>query len=577
LRGEPYVQGASDISLLVYDFPGNMKWPTVASHATLKDWLEHETYSDGYYTNKPKFFISALKEWYGENATVENNYGYDWLPKIGSKDFTTISTFEHMDEGTIKAYICWGMNPASSAANAKFTRQSLSKLEWLVAVDWVETETACFWKAPDLDPAQIQTECYYLPAALIYEKMGSITNSGRWIQWRYKAVDPVDSAKPDYEICDLLWKEIVSLYEADASAPGRDCILNVKWDYDGPDGNFDVRTVSMALNGYKWKDGQDWEQRELLSTFGDLGADGTTACALWIYTGFYANNDAKYDPSLQKVGGRSSEDASGLGLYPGWSYAWPMNRRILYNRASADTEGKPWNPERSVVEWTGSEWVTSDVPDFVAQTKAADGSVTWIPPNNKAFMMAWEQNARLVCSTLKDAALPEHYEPFESPAANQLNKRQSSPCIMFADHPSVKQGKKEDYPIAVTTYSVVEHWQTGSQTRGCPALVEARPEQFIEMSVELAEERGIHNGDTVRVWNNRGDVKLTAFVTRRIRPLTVDGESCHVAGMIHHWGWAGSYSTDDTVNDLAPNVGDPNSFIPEFKAFLVNVEKAQEV
>ena len=570
LRGEPNVQGATDAALLVYDFPGYLKWPTVEKHASLRKWLETETLSDGYYTNKPKFFISALKEWYGDNATVENDFGYDWLPKIGKDlDFTTMSTFEHMDSGLLKGYFCWGMNPANSTANTKFAREAMSKLDWLVAVDWVETESACFWKAPDLDPATIQTECYFLPAALIYEKMGSIVNSGRWIQWRYKAVDPVDLAKPDYEICDLLWREIVRLYQEEGGACP-EAILNVKWDYT-VDGKFDPRCVSMALNGYKWAD--TWEDRELLSTFGDLAADGSTACAMWIYSGFYANNDAKFDPSEQNVGGRSREDKTDLGLYPGWAYAWPLNRRILYNRASADMEGKPWNPERNVVEWNGSEWITNDVPDF-AFKKQVDGKTEWIAPNNKAFMMTWEQVGRFVCSTMKDMPLPEHYEPFESRVDNKLNGRQNSPCIMFADRDSVRQSNKEDHPIVATTYSVVEMWQSGSQTRGCPVLVESRPEQFIEMSVELAEEKGIANGDVVRVWNDRGDVKVSAFVTRRIKPLEVDGEVCHVVGMIHHWGWAGTYSTGDTVNDLTPNVGDPNSYIPEYKAFLVNVEKA---
>jgi formate dehydrogenase major subunit len=580
LRGEPNVQGATDMAMLVYDFPGYLKWPTTSAHPTLRAWLEHETYADGYYTNKPKFFISALKEWYGANATVDNDYGYDWLPKIGDGiDFTTLSTFEHMDSGLIKAYFLWGMNPANSTANTAFARRAMSKLEWLVAVDWVETESACFWKAPDLDAASIQTEVYFLPAALIYEKTGSIVNSGRWIQWRYKAVEPVELAKPDYEICDLLWTEITRLYRQEGGACP-EAITSVKWDYY-LDGAFDVHTVSMALNGYRWSQEDEakatersWHDRELLSTFADLGADGGTACALWIYSGFYGNNEARFDPSQQKVGGRGREDKGGLGIHADWAFAWPLNRRILYNRASADSEGKPWNPERSVVEWTGSEWLTNDVPDFAFQAKATDGTVTWVPPNNKAFMMAWEQNARFVCSTMKDAPLPEHYEPFESPADNVLNGRQNSPCIMFADRPSVQRGDRTDYPIAVTTYSVVEMWQSGSQTRGCPALVESRPEQFIEMSVELAEEKGIGNGDTVRVWNNRGDVRLTAFVTRRIKPLTVGGKTCHVVGMIHHWGWAGMFSTGETVNDLVPNVGDPNSYIPEFKAFLVNVERA---
>ncbi|MDR1713322.1 MAG: molybdopterin-dependent oxidoreductase [Coriobacteriales bacterium] len=573
LRGEPNVQGATDMAMLVYDFPGYLKWPTVASHSTLREWLEHETYSDGYYVNKPKFFISALKEWFGDNATADNDYGYDWLPKIGSRDYTTISTFELIDEGIIKGYFAWGMNPMNSTPNAKFARQAMSKLDWLVSVDWVETATAAFWKAPDLDPAQIQTEVYHLPAALIYEKSGTIANSGRWLQWRYKALDPADEALPDYEICDRLWKQITSLY-TDEGGACPEPILNVKWDYH-IDGQIDPRAVAMALNGYKKQPGDDgdWDSRELLTTFANLQANGTTACAIWIYSGFYGNSEARYDPSQQNVGKRSLEDKGGLGLYQEWAYAWPVNRRVLYNRASADMEGKPWNPARKVVEWTGEKWDNNDVPDFVAASTAADGTSVPVPPNNKAFMMTWEQNARFVCSTMKDMPLPEHYEPLESPTDNILNGRQNSPCIMFADHPSVQKGDRSEFPIAATTYSVVEHWQTGAQTRGCPVLVEAMPDQFIEMSVELAEEKGIANGDKVRVWNNRGDVQLTAFVTRRLRPLQVNGEVCHLVGMIHHWDWTGDYSTGDTVNDLSPNVGDPNSYIPEYKAFLVNVEK----
>jgi formate dehydrogenase major subunit len=570
LRGEPNVQGASDFALLVYDFPGYLKWPTAANHPNLRTWLETETNSDGYYTNKPKFFISALREWYGEHATLENDFGYDWLPKIGSKDYTTISSFELMDDGTTKGYFCWGMNPAHSAANASFVRQSLSKLDWLVAIDWVETETACFWKAPDLDPTTIDTEVYLLPAALIYEKSGSIANSGRWVQWRHKALDPVGEALPDYEICDRLWKEIVSLYREEGGACP-EAILNVKWDYH-IDGVMDPRAVAWGVNGYTW--GENWDSRTLLSTFADLQADGSTSCALWIYAGYYCNNDAKLDPDSQAINNRSLEDKGGLGLYSQWSFCWPLNRRVLYNRASADANGKPWNPERAIVEWTGSEWLLNDVPDFGASTKAPDGSTVWTPPNNKAFMMTWEQNARFVCSTLKDAALPEHYEPFESPTDNALNGSQNSPMIQFANHPSVKRGDRSEYPYNVTTYSVVEHWQTGAQTRGCPVLVEAMPDQFIELSVELAQEKGISNGDKVRVWNNRGEVVVTAFVTRRVKPLQVNGTTTHQVGMVHHWSWAGSYSTGDTVNDLAPNVGDPNSFIPEYKAFLVNLEKA---
>ncbi|MCL1797349.1 MAG: molybdopterin-dependent oxidoreductase [Eggerthellaceae bacterium] len=565
LRGEPNVQGATDMAMLVFDFPGYMKWPTVQKYPDLRTWMEVETASDGYYTNKPKFFISALKEWFGENATVENDFGYDWLPKIGSDaDLSIISTFDHMDTGRVKGYWLWGQNPASSAPNTKFAREAMSKLEWMVCVDCVETETASFWKAPDLDPATIDTEVYLLPAALIFEKPGTVVNSGRWLQWRYQVVEPYDQAKSDLDICDLLWKEIVGLYQAEGGA-NPEPILNMKWDYY-IDGKIDARAIAQALNGYTVED------KNLLTTFGDLKADGSTSCALWIYAGYYANNDAPLDPAQQRVGARGTEDKGNLGLYQDWAYAWPLNRRIVYNRASADAEGKPWNEERMLVKWTGEKWESNDVPDFVASTKASDGTVTPVPPNNKAFFMNWEQNARLMISSM-DMPTPEHYEPFESPTQNVLNGRQNSPCIRFTEHKSVQQGSKEEYPIAVTTYSVVEHWQTGSQTRSCPVLVEAMPSQFVEISEELAQEKGIENGDEVRVFNNRGSVVLNAFVTCRLKPLMVNGETVHQAGMVHHWGWAGEISTGDMVNDLAPNVGDPNCFIPEYKAFLIDIEK----
>ncbi len=573
MRGEPNVQGATDMAMLAYDFPGYLKWPNVEKYPSLRKWLENETYSDGYYTNKPKFFVSALKEWYGDNATVDNDYCYDLLPKIPTgKDYTTISSFEAMRDGEIKGYFCWGMSPATSAANVNVALEGMSNLDWLVVADWVETETACFWKEPTLDASTIDTEVYLLPAALIYEKSGTILNSGRWMQWRYKACDPWEDVLPDYEMCDRLWKRIVELYE-DEGGVCPEAITKVKWDYY-VDGVMDPRAVAWAFNGYR-NQTTDFkaEEVDLLTNFTELKADGSTSCAIWIYSGYYNNSEAVLDPAQQPTGYRSNDDPSGLGLYPQWSFAWPMNRRILYNRASCDMEGKPWNADRTLVEWTGSEWITYDVPDFAYKSTAADGTVTWIEPNDRAFMMTWEQNARLICSNMKDMPCPEHYEPFESPTENALNGRQNSPCIRFATDKSVQQGTKEDYPICVTTYSVVEHWQTGGQTRSCPALVEAMPAQFIEISEELAEERGIENGERIRIFNNRGSVEAYAFVTCRFKPMTINGESVHTAGMIHHWGWAGAFSTDDAINKLSPNVGDPNSFIPEYKAFLIDIEK----
>lgn len=574
LRGEPNVQGATDMGMLVNEHPAYLKWANTTDRSSLRAWLESQTYSDGYYTNKPKFLISSLKEWFGENATVENDYGYDWWPKVpSSSDFTMVSTFELMDQGVIKGYFNWGMNPCHSAPNAGFARRSMAKLDWLVVADQVATESATFWKAPDMDPEKIDTTVYFLPCALIYEKPGIIANSGRWLQYRNKAVEPWDMAKPDYEMCDLIWREVCRLYEEEGGA-NPDPILKTKWDYY-VDGEIDPRPVAWALNGYRiagteCDTASDAPKTDLLAGYGDLKADGSTACAMWIYSGFWSNNDAPLDPAQQPIGRRDNSDASGIGLNSTWAYAWPNNRRILYNRASADMDGKPWNPEKVLVEWTGEKWNLVDAADFVAARNGVP-----VPPDDKAFFMLWEQNGRLESYGMTDGPLPEHYEPFETPVeSNPLSGALNSPCMMFARNESTKKGDSASYPIVATTYSVTEMWQTGGQTRMCPALVEAMPAQFVEISEELAAEKGIEKGDKVRVFNNRGSVVVDAVVTKRIKPLMVHGEARHLVGMTHHYGWAGAFGTGETVNDLTPNVGDPNSFTPEYKAFLVDIEKA---
>lgn len=575
LRGEPNVQGATDMGMLVNELPGYLKWPNDSARSSLRKWLEGETYSDGYYTNKPKFLVSFLKEWFGDAATVENDYGYDWLPKVpSSPDFTIMSTFELMDQGIIKGYFNWGMNPCHSAPNASFVRKSMAKLDWLVVADQVITESASFWKAPDMKPEEINTEVYFLPCALIYEKPGTIANSGRWLQWRYQAVEPWEEAKPDYEMVDLIWKEICRLYQEEGGA-NPDPILKTKWDYY-VDGKIDPRPVAWALNGYNVAGTDcnttiDNPKTDLLAGYSALKADGSTACAMWIYGGFWSNNDAPLDPAEQPIGRRDNSDAAGgFGLNTTWAYAWPNNRRILYNRASSDLNGKPWNADKPLCEWNGTKWVLNDAADFTA----VNGD-TPVPPNNKAFFMLWEQNARLESYGMEDGPLPEHFEPFETPVdSNLLNGSLNNPCMKFAENESTKHGSVEEYPIVATTYSVTEQWQTGGQSRSCPALVEAMPTQFIEISEELAGEKGISSGDKVRVWNNRASVEVDAVVTKRVKPLTVHGKTQHLIGLTHHFGWSDLFGTGDVVNDLTPNVGDPNSQTPEYKAFLVNIEKA---
>ncbi len=325
------------------------------------------------------------------------------------------------------------------------------------------------------------------------------------------------------------------------------------------------------MNGYKVASSDFAAAKpDLLPGYAQLAADGSTACAMWIYSGFYNNSAAPLDPAEQPIGRRDTKDASGIGLYSQWAYSWPANRRILYNRASCDMQGKPWNPDKKLVEWTGEAWELTDQADFVT---ASNGVA--VPPDNKAFFMLWEQNGRLESYGMEDGPLPEFYEPFESPVSeNPLNGSLSSPCLRFADYESTKQGSASEYPIVATTYSVTEHWQTGSQSRSCPALVEAMPAQFIELSEQLAAEKGIKAGDKVRVFNNRGSVVVDAVITKRLKPMTVHGKQQHLVGMTHHYSWSRLYGTGDTVNDLTPNVGDPNTFVPEYKAFLVDIEKA---
>ena len=560
LRGEPNVQGSTDVGASSHQAPGYLAWPTAKSHPTLAKYLSTETYAAGYYSNKPKFWVSALKEWFGDNAVFENDYCYDLLPKIAPKkdygDFSTIMSFNDMRDDKIKGYMCWGMNPAHSTPNAKHARHAMAKLDWLLVADWFQTETSLFWCAPDMKPEEVQTEVYFLPAALIYEKIGSINNSGRWIQWREKAVEPPGECKSDFEMMMLIWEKLCELYRKEGGACP-DQILKTNMNYR-INGKADLRALSWSLNGYTVKD------QKLIPGYAALKADGTTACGIWIFSGYYNNEAEKMDPMKQPCTRRNKSDPSGLGLFPEWSFAWPANRRILYNRASADPEGRPWDPKRTLVEWKGDHWLQNDVGDFVT----AKG------PDDKAFFMTWEQNARLFAYGMADGPLPEHFEPHEAPVKNLLNGAGGNPCIRFADDPSVKRGCVKDFPFVVTTYSVVEHWQTGTQTRNIPWLNELIPCNFIELSEELAAEKGIKTGDMVHVWNNRGSVKVAAMVTKRMKPMKIDGKMTHVVGMPHHFSWATNMARGDNVNDLTPNVGDPNSYIPEYKAFLVNLEKA---
>jgi len=589
LRGEANVQGACDWGILFHILNGYIATPNEDNHPTLADYNAKETGHSGYWSNKPKFLISQLKEYWADAATFENDFAYDYLPKLESKNYGYMAIFEAMMEGEIKGLFCWGQNPLVGGPNVNFAYQGLKNLDWMVAIDLMETDTMCFWE-PDMEWSEknaaedIQTEVFSLPAAGHLEKEGTVTNSGRWIQWRYKAVDPPGEAMDDGQIMSLLHLELKRLYEEEGGA-FPDPITKLNWPYM-VNGHFSAVESAKSMNGYTVEDGK------LINNFTVLQADGSTACAGWIYGGYFNNNDSD-NPADQPCGRRDAEDTTvsggegGLKQYPNWSFSWPVNRRVVYNRASTIAEtGKARNPKRMLVEWNAEKgnWDRNDVPDFGFQAPVidedtgkqavdAEGNPVFAgnPPEKcPAFFMNGELVARFFSPGMADGPFPEHYEPAEAPTLNAFGPVQVDPVAFLYE--SSNFGTVEDYPLACTTYRLVEHWQTGVTTRNSPWLSEAMPHNFVEMSEELAAERGIDNGDEIEVFNNRGTVTARAMVTKRMVPFEINGKIVHQIGMPWHWGRKG-LAAGATANELVPNAGDANVAIPESKAFLVDIRK----
>jgi formate dehydrogenase major subunit len=552
LRGESNVQGATDHALLFQYLPGYLPVPSTAQ-PTLAKYLEaitpktNDPRSGNWKQHQPKYAVSLLKAWYGDAATTDNEFSYQYLPKIqAGGNYSFIPLFEAIEKGTITGLCVWGTNPAVGGPNSNAIRQALEKLDWLVSADIWETETAAFWKRPGVDPKSIKTEVFLLPACASYEKEGSVTNSGRWAQWRYKAIDPPGEAEDDLRIVVQLMNKIRALYTSQGG-PNSNAITKLTWDYnDYPDPN----QVAKEINGY------DLTTGKLVTNFVSLKDDGTTTSGNWLFSGSYnetGNLMARRDP----------KDNSSIGLFSNWAWSWPVNRRIIYNRASVDLNGNPFDPKRAVVKWdaTAKKW-TGDV---------IDGFGTKAPNEVYPFIMLPEGAARLFGMGMVDGPFPEHYEPWESPVKNMLSKTELNPAVKIF-RPQ-EQGAPDKYPYVGTTYRVSEHWQAGAMTRNLPWLVELMPEMFIEIGEELAEEKHIRNGEQVIVESARGQVSGVAIVTKRLKPLQIDGQVVHEVGIPWHWGYMG-LSTGDSGNLLTSYIGDANTTIPEYKAFLVNVRKA---
>jgi formate dehydrogenase major subunit len=572
LRGESNVQGSTDHCLLFHILPGYLKCPTAAD-STLESYITRykptsaDPKSANWWSNYPRYIVSLLKAFWGEHATVENDFAYDYLPKRGA-NYSHIALFEAMSRKEIEGLVLLGQNVAVGGPNSNLERNALHNLKWLVAADLWETETMDFWRRPGVDPKEIPTEVFALPAAGSMEKEGSITNSGRWAQWRYRAVNPPGDARSDLWMLDRLHRKLKELYKKDGGAfPGP--IINLDWNYgDGEEP--DAHRVAKEINGYFLKDttfkGKLYKKGKQVPSFSALQDDGSTACGNWLYSGSYTEAG-----NMMARRERSDPESDPIGLHHNWAWCWPVNRRILYNRASCNARGQPYAPHKPVVGYdreTG-KW-KGDVPDGGwPPLENQDGTTN--TAGRYSFIMRKEGHACLFATSLADGPFPEHYEPLESPVKNAISSQQNNPVIKVWRPDEICGPKK--YPIVATTYRVTEHWQAGAMTRNLPWLVELQPEAFVEMSHELAAEKGINMGDLVDIVNSRGKVTVPAIVTRRFQPFRVNGRTVHQVGLTWHFGYKG-LATGPSANELTPHVGDANTMIPEFKAFLCDVVKA---
>jgi formate dehydrogenase major subunit len=605
LRGHATIQGSTDIATLYDLLPGYLNAPSALSkHDTLMDYIKTETSATSWWSNFPKYIVSQLKAWYGDAATAENDYAFNFLPQT-TGNHSHLPMFVAMHDGIIKGFMAIGQNPAGSAQHSIYVREALGKLDWLVVRDLYETETATFWRnSPEvtsgkIKPQDIKTEVIFLPAAGVAETDGSFTNTQRMLQWHDKAADPPDDARSDVWFTYHLGRMLKKLYAGSKEARDKP-IQAMTWDYLDEKANAEWRIkdepstekILKEVHGF-YTAGEN--KGKLVGSFVDLKDDGSTACGAWIYSGVFAPTKEKPD-GFNRAANRQSDDWVSLN----WGWAWPVNRRILYNRCSADLQGRPWAKEarlanafarsggaaaRGYVYWdaAGKKWTGLDVPDFPA-TKAPetpakpDGVGIETHDGASPFIMKADGKGWLfVPNGLLDGPIPAHYEPYESPVPNLVYPNHLNNPVMLTwnikENPYAKVGSPE-YPHVVTTYRLTEHHTTGAMSRWLPWLAELQPEMFAEISPEHAEELGVRNLDMLEVSTPRGTIRAKALVTRRVRPLQLRDRIVHHVGLPMHWGYQGLEGTKGGIcNDLCALVADPNVTIHEAKAFLCQVRK----
>lgn len=573
LRGEPNVQGSTDHALLYHVLPGYIglplaPWQTLAQFNKANTPVTKIPNSANWWGNRPKYFASLLKGWYGEEAKPENDFCYGLLPKgEPGADYSYMYVMDKMYQGKIKGGFVFGVNPMNSFPNTNKMRKALDNLGWMVCAELHNSETTDNWHRPGVDPKKMKTEVFLLPSAHRVEKAGTISNSGRWLLWFDKAVEPAGEARNFADMFVPLINKLRELYKAEGGKLP-EALLKMNW----PE-KYDPEEWTRRINGFFWADtkigNRLYKKGDLVPAFGNLQADGSTSSLNWLYTGSYTedegNKSKRRDPTQTPM-------QAAIGLYPNWSWCWPVNRRILYNRASVDLNGKPYNPKKAVIEWDGKKWV-GDVPDgpWAPQADTKNGKL--------AYIMTTDGYAQLYGPGRLDGPFPEHYEPAETPVAQHpFSKQLSSPVYKFHTSDMDKLAKAADpkYPIVLTTYSMTEHWCGGGETRNVPNLLEAEPQLYVEMSPELAKEKGIANGDGVIVESARGRVEAIAMVTVRIRPFKVMGKTVHLIGMPFAYGWT-TPKCGDSTNRLTIVACDPNTTIPEAKACCVNIRKADKL
>ncbi len=569
LRGEPNVQGSTDHTLLYHIVPGYMAMPN-ASWQTLEDYnkantpVSNDPMSANWWQHKPKYFVSLLKAWFGENATKDNGFGYTMLPKAEpGEDYSYLFLYDRMYRGQISGGFIMGLNPMQSVANTNKLRKAMDNLDWLVTSELHNTETTDNWRRPGVDPRTVKTEYFLLPSAHRIEKEGSVTNSGRWHLWHYQAVKPQGEARTFGEMIVPIMNKLRELY-AKEGGTYPDPILSLDWPK-----SYEPEEMTKKINGFFTQDTKVgdklYKKGQLVPSFTALKDDGSTMSLCWLYTGSFTEEDGN---KSKRRNPEQTDMQANIGLFPNWSWCWPVNRRILYNRASVDPKGNPYNPAKAVIKWENGKWV-GDVPDGGWPPMAMEGG-------KYPFIMHKHGFGQIYGPGRMDGPFPEHYEPVETPIARHpFSKQLNSPVYKFvsSDMDKLAAAGDPNYPYVLTTYNVTEHWCGGGETRNVPNLLEAEPQLYVEMSPELANLKGIRNGDGVIVESIRGNVEAIAMVTVRIRPFKVMGKTVHLIGMPFCFGWTTPMCGDST-NRLTPSVGDPNTTIPEFKACCVNISKA---